>query len=973
MKNTTILLVILFSIPSLFSQNLIKDINTAGLEGSSRPSGFFPFKNGFIFSASTSEHGIELWYSDETANNTRLIKEIRPGLGFGPTSVPFSSDHIIGDTLYFMGNDGEWGWQIWRTDGTEAGTFRISSIPEIANEHNLPFTVYNNELYFAFNKENSLYKELWKGNVQVGNFQLVKDSIYSYRQPLNLYVAGSFLYFHTDKLWRTDGSQAGTIPLINDAGFFSLNSNTSYTFGTEFQNKLYLPVYKNGSTSLYESDGTVAGTQEISTLSAGVGRGVNSSLSVSNGSMYFAFGDYDQFILYKSDGTQAGTSLITDIDESRYYVPSRIKATNNYVYFSAPLNFHTGLYRYDIQASQIEVITPLNSFDEILQNGAIGWIEFTENDAGILSMYFPYFRNRQSIVITPKLWRTDGTAAGTYDLQVETVNYPILSIGNNFYFGAQVSGLGNELYQSDSTASSVSLVKNIEPNLSSASGISFSLNNEVFPLLNDGINGWKFWKTDGSSSGTTVLKDIQANAAFHSFSFFGKINGKVLFSAHDGNVQELWMTDGTSIGTTIQDLTSTTDPSLNSSEPQLFTKFGNHVYFAAHRNKELWRSDGTVQGTELVTLLQENVSSDPERITHMVAVNGELFIHADGLWKTNGSIGNKELIASIPSMRTFLYEAGNLAYFIAKDSLWGYELWRSDGTASGTFPLKDAYPGIQRNSRTTIEPQGFTSLGNELIFFQNDATHGRELWKTDGTTNGTQMVMDIFPGPVPGILDDTNPETATLNQYVFFTAKDSIHGMELWKTDGTSNGTQMVHDIQPGEKGSLPHNLWVDDSTLYFTAYEASTGVELWSTDGTSTGTQRLTDINPGRANTNPKVLGKAGTRLIFSAVDADHGFELWTFNLSTGITKPLLNDPTVSIYPNPSSDKLHIEWKKAQQGDLDLIIRNMEGKLVQQKRLQVSSDPFNYVISLKEFAAGVYTLELKTPASHLVQKFIKN
>jgi len=96
--------------------------------------------------------------------------------------------------------------------------------------------------------------------------------------------------------------------------------------------------------------------------------------------------------------------------------------------------------------------------------------------------------------------------------------------------------------------------------------------------------------------------------------------------------------------------------------------------------------------------------------------------------------------------------------------------------------------------------QDAARVGNTFYFTANDGTNGYELWKSDGTSSGTAMIVDINSGSADGY-----PTYITaIGNTVYFTAVDAMNGRELWKTDGTASGTEMVKDILPGTGSSNP-------------------------------------------------------------------------------------------------------------------------------------------------------------------------
>jgi ELWxxDGT repeat protein len=176
-----------------------------------------------------------------------------------------------------------------------------------------------------------------------------------------------------------------------------------------------------------------------------------------------------------------------------------------------------------------------------------------------------------------------------------------------------------------------------------------------------------------------------------------------------------------------------------------------------------------------------------------------------------------------------------------------------------------------------INPDGtalqdlFPVNANGTIYFEtNDGVHGIELWKSDGTTAGTVMVKDINPG----VDDGVNGTIITMNGIVYFVGNDGTHGLELWKSDGTDAGTVMVKDILPGVNksgirigGGLGTAINAS-GTLYFAADDGSTGLELWKSDGTEAGTVLVKDINPGINTTGinagkPKLSGPGNFKVL--------------------------------------------------------------------------------------------------------------
>ncbi|PKP22799.1 MAG: hypothetical protein CVU05_02455 [Bacteroidetes bacterium HGW-Bacteroidetes-21] len=252
--------------------------------------------------------------------------------------------------------------------------------------------------------------------------------------------------------------------------------------------------------------------------------------------------------------------------------------------------------------------------------------------------------------------------------------------------------------------------------------------------------------------------------------------------------------------------------------------------------------------------------------------------------------------SSSPSwMKVASYNSGlqfvSKLFFNADNGVNGKELWVTDGTSAGTTMIKDINPSGNSS------PYRFFSVGiglsQRVIFLANDGTNGTELWTTNGTAGGTNMVKNIYTGALQ------NVEITCLfsNLFkVYFNADDGVNGREIWVTDGTSAGTNMIKDINPGSSSSTPSNFILYNNKLYFVADDGTSGTELWCTDGTEAGTTFVKDINPGsgsafNSSTISSFYGEVyNNKLYFTANNGTSGTELWVTDGTTSGTTMIKN-----------------------------------------------------------------------------------
>ncbi len=248
----------------------------------------------------------------------------------------------------------------------------------------------------------------------------------------------------------------------------------------------------------------------------------------------------------------------------------------------------------------------------------------------------------------------------------------------------------------------------------------------------------------------------------------------------------------------------------------------NSTYGSQYKGRELHVSDGTLTGTSLLKDLNPGEADLPGSnlgagMSH-VWWNDVLYFplddgtdeHGQELWRTDGTENGTYMVKDI--------REGSAASGIGGLTLWedhlyftafdgnhslGYELWQSDGTENGTFILKDIYPGD--SFQDSSWPRYFTAFNDKLYFQATDEEHGTELWTTDGTENGTNLVVDLRPGTMGnGEGYPSDPKYFTVfNDYMYFSAaNESSYGI-LWKSDGTANGTSQVKNIWPDGNSNI--------------------------------------------------------------------------------------------------------------------------------------------------------------------------
>ena len=213
--------------------------------------------------------------------------------------------------------------------------------------------------------------------------------------------------------------------------------------------------------------------------------------------------------------------------------------------------------------------------------------------------------------------------------------------------------------------------------------------------------------------------------------------------------------------------------------------------------------------------------------------------------------GETPVLTDLPAPISNPIVAGPFLYFTAYE----YEpvlgesavaLWASDGTQAGTGTVGDFTPNQRLES--------FVSVGGSLAFTAVGDDGDRQLWTSNGTSQGTSMVMDLDIPDAAGYGNGYQTVSAygggllPVGDTLFFAADDGTHGDELLSDDVATGTTQLVDDIDPGPDSSDPRDIVVSNGQLYFAANDGTspTTTQLWTSGGTAASTSLFTSFSPG-------------------------------------------------------------------------------------------------------------------------------
>jgi ELWxxDGT repeat protein len=318
---------------------------------------------------------------------------------------------------------------------------------------------------------------------------------------------------------------------------------------------------------------------------------------------------------------------------------------------------------------------------------------------------------------------------------------------------------------------------------------------------------------------------------------------------------------------------------------------------AAEAASEWCAPVGDAQRVKTILPPSENIPRYAEMPESLAEFRGQLYFAVnfeDGrtaLWKSGGTEASTTEVKALPALPPWsfarvggLTPAGDTLFFLATEAATGNELWASDGTSAGTRLVRDLTPGTQGS-----ELRHLTGLGRTLVFARlvpASATQpeSTELWRSDGTTAGTERLANLGSGTY------VSWQSLRLTGSALFIVTHPSRGTELWRTDGTAAGTGLVRRLDRGQTNVL--DVRNEGRRAFFTLSDEG-NTEVWQTDGTPGGTLRLYTFGP---NPMARILGSLGEHLYLTLSDLEQQW-MRLYRLRTGVTS---SREYVASLPNP-------------------------------------------------------------------------
>jgi ELWxxDGT repeat protein len=919
----------------------------------SNPSGFVRLGRYVLFDATDAAHGRQLWSWDILRAKARMITDalpIHPGFRYVYGTFSEKDQAVspafttrIGDRAFFM-----IGGELWRTDGTEAGTKLVRRLTHDDVGIFVSMVDIRGHLLCLVSSTPHV-DTLWISNGTHSGTRVLLRMKSRWDNPTLTVAAGRayFIAYTTrtgNQLWSTDCTRHGThlvkavVPRGSGEDIGSVvAAGTNLYFIAQLPSTDSNNFNQPGPSELWWSNGTAKGMRLLRTFPGAYSNSPYPSdlTTIGRSLLFVSVGPTGDEALWKSNSTATGTTMIREFARAKsgyggvtvgnLTLLGRVRNGRRQILFvvgrrrlqlwrtdgtTSGSRFMSALgprsrygFRRALIDSQITVVRA-GSHPEAMLDVGDGWLEGWTGQSPMP----PYGR----------LWVTNGTVHGTHKLRANQSDAQLADAGAMTPAGTQTSpqvllsavdpGYGLQPWISDGTNSGTHIVQaiNAGPAPVYLNSIHATPNGVLVNTSGPPIPQDRF-AYDFAASAAPMDSGKMDN--FARWVYPGK------FGDYSGPYRTILVRPG--------------HPAKTVSEPGKLdaqyglTNLGSRLVFLTRARRgagvRLWGSPSTSRRAHMLAKSPAHVSSN-SAIVLSIGFRAYALL-GNALYVTDGTGRGTHLIKTFPNLETGVYNT--LA--LVRDRLYvvtaghrgstgqfdGGALWQSDGTAYGTHIVK-AFP------KGSSAPLNLRAWRGRVYFATRTRTGRKSLWATDPSEHTARLLVKLpSKGSAPFSL---TPVGSRLFFVTWTNAKKTWNpasrssATTLWVTNGTTAGTKSVKHFRFGHTsgGSLrsgiglfdhagepfwccqtspspPQSLTALGNKLVFLGWNGKTNYRLWVSDGTARGTHLLATGNAPRIPAAEGLARLAGN-LYFAGYTRAAGTELWTTNGTAGGTNMVSN-----------------------------------------------------------------------------------
>ena len=418
----------------------------------------------------------------------------------------------------------------------------------------------------------------------------------------------------------------------------------------------------------------------------------------------------------------------------------------------------------------------------------------------------------------------------------------------------------------------------------------------------DSSSGCELWVSSGVTSSTEQLIDINSGVGDSNPGLYLGFNQLFtdgqelwLFDANSGsNGRELWVSNLSNSGT--YQLTGYSGDGINSDS--LATLWMDGLVFSDSSNSFMW-TDG-VNTTELfdAPFIEQQQQLMLDSITADISVHttSSMVVDSTGLWfsavrndlgfemfhlSNQGDLTTWNLNEFEDSMPDSILSTTGSAVVIADNGIDGRQLVKLNLTGNHQW-LTSLTLQSNGNPTTSVgEGMGLNLLNNKIIFDAQTSAVDPTLWSYDLATSSVTELSSLVIAP------GLRTQPVQLNGKLWFDCITGTTAGELCTSDGTPEGTKMIHEFQPGMASSEIRDIVSHGQHLMILVNgevdSIDTGHSLWSFDTNSLAAELSYDPWSGTGNnSNAGVYGQlvvTSELVIFVADDGQTGHELHIYS----------------------------------------------------------------------------------------------